>query len=254
MNFEDFDRKMRKFEESVDEYIPSDVFMVARLDGHKFSKKTIDLGYKKPFDIDFHHMMQHILTTLMKESGFKIIYGYTQSDEISLLFAQNEQAFNRKTRKYNSLLAADASAEASLYLQKKVVFDCRMIPLPTIDDVYDYFLWRQEDSYRNSINGYCYWTSRNMDKMSPRKTTSLLNQKDMKWKYEFLKDHNIHFNMVPAWQRFGCGMAFHKVTKHGYNPITKETHPCVRRVLETFDILPTNNAYTQFLIEIIDEQ
>ena len=35
--------------------------------------------------------------------GFNIIYGYTESDEISLLFHPNENTFNRKQRKLNSV-------------------------------------------------------------------------------------------------------------------------------------------------------
>ncbi len=46
--------------------------------------------------------------------GFRIRYAYTQSDEISLLFHFNEETFNRKLRKYHSVLAAEASAKFSL--------------------------------------------------------------------------------------------------------------------------------------------
>ena len=33
MRFDDFDKEMRKYEESLDHYILSDMFLVARLDG-----------------------------------------------------------------------------------------------------------------------------------------------------------------------------------------------------------------------------
>ena len=33
--------------------------------------------------------------------GFRVIYGYTESDEISLLFHPEENTFARKVRKYN---------------------------------------------------------------------------------------------------------------------------------------------------------
>ena len=44
------------------------------------------------------------------ECGFRVIYAYTESDEISLLFAPEETTFGKKVRKYNSILAGEASA------------------------------------------------------------------------------------------------------------------------------------------------
>jgi tRNA(His) guanylyltransferase len=43
--------------------------------------------------------------------GVRIVYGYTQSDEISLLLHPNETSFNRKERKLNSILPGEASAK-----------------------------------------------------------------------------------------------------------------------------------------------
>lgn len=251
MNFKDFDTQMRAFQQSLDQCIPDGTYMVARLDGHGFSKFTKKIGYKKPFDIEFHNLMSHVLQTLMRQSNLQIIYGYTQSDEISLLFAPNEQAFNRKTRKYNSLLAGLASAAASTYLNQIVTFDCRIIPLPDVSRVHDYFIWRRLDAYRNAINGYCYWTSRQEDKMSARQATSILKEKDIAWKYQFLADHDIDINTIPSWQKFGVGMKFHTITKEAYNPITNETGTCLRRELETIDILPSNPDYRQMLSDIL---
>ena len=40
MKFDDFDEKMRKFEQSIDQTIPQESYMVARLDGRSFTKLT----------------------------------------------------------------------------------------------------------------------------------------------------------------------------------------------------------------------
>lgn len=253
MNFKDFDAQMRAFEQSLDQYVSSETYMIARLDGHGFSKVTKNLGYKKPFDIEFHNLMSHVLKTLMLQSNLQIVYGYTQSDEISLLFAEDEQAFNRKTRKYNSLLAGLASAAASTYLNQIVTFDCRIIPLPDINCVCDYFVWRRADAHRNAMNGYCYWTARQDDNMSPRRATSLIKEKDNEWKTQFLKEHNIEFDTVPSWQRFGIGMKFHTATKEAFNPITQTAVTCTRRELETLGMLPSNIDYRQMISEILQD-
>ena len=40
MDFEVLDKKMRVYEESLDQFIPPDTFLVARLDGRGFSRLT----------------------------------------------------------------------------------------------------------------------------------------------------------------------------------------------------------------------
>ena len=37
------------------------------------------------------------------DCGFRVVYGFTESDEISLLFAPEDNAFGRKVRKYMTL-------------------------------------------------------------------------------------------------------------------------------------------------------
>ena len=96
----------------------------------------------------------------LMDAGFRIIYGYTESDEISLLFHPADNTFGRKVRKINTTLAGEASAAFSLALGQAATFDCRVVPLPNADRVADYFLWRQEDSHRNSLNAHCYWALR----------------------------------------------------------------------------------------------
>lgn len=63
-------------------------------------------------------------------------------------------------RKYNSVLAGEASAKFSLLPGGHACFDCRISELPNIDYVVDYFRWRNEDARRNALNGHCYWTFR----------------------------------------------------------------------------------------------
>lgn len=91
MDFDTLDRRMRGFEQSLDRTMLQGVYIVARLDGHGFTrltKKEWDL--ERPFDIRFRNIMVETLRHLM-DCGFRIIYGYTQSDEISLLFHLEDQ-------------------------------------------------------------------------------------------------------------------------------------------------------------------
>ena len=50
MKFNDFDKEMRKFEQSIDQFVDSDKFVVVRLDGKGFTKLTKECNFEKPFD------------------------------------------------------------------------------------------------------------------------------------------------------------------------------------------------------------
>jgi tRNA(His) 5'-end guanylyltransferase len=101
------------------------------------------------------------------------MYGYTQGDEISLLFHPSDETFGRKLRKLNSILAGEASAKFSVLLGEATAFDCRISQLPQIGDVVDYFRWRSEDAHRNAVNGHCYWMLRQQGKSVEAATTYL---------------------------------------------------------------------------------
>ena len=127
MNFDVLDKKMRVYEQSLDQTVLQDLYLVARLDGRSFTRLTKEIcQFEAPFDVRFRDMMVNTVKELMN-CGFRVIYGYTESDEISLLFHPDEDAFGRKVRKYDSILAGVASAAFSLQLGQPGIFDCRMI-------------------------------------------------------------------------------------------------------------------------------
>ena len=50
MRFDDLDKIMRTYEESLDQYIEPDKLIIARLDGRCFTRLTKELcDFKKPF-------------------------------------------------------------------------------------------------------------------------------------------------------------------------------------------------------------
>jgi tRNA(His) 5'-end guanylyltransferase len=160
MKFEDLEARLRRLETAHDRLVPADVRMVVRLDGRHFTRLTKEaLTLEAPFDARFRDAMLDTVEHLMT-CGVHVTYGYTESDEISLLLAPDETAFGRKVRKLISILAGEASARFSLRVGTLGVFDARVCELPTNEDVVDYFRWRQEDARRNALNGHCYWLLR----------------------------------------------------------------------------------------------
>ncbi|MCA8986227.1 MAG: guanylyltransferase [Planctomycetaceae bacterium] len=250
MKFDDLDRKMRVFETSADLCVLPELFMVARLDGRSFTRLTKDAGqFEVPFDFRFRDLMVSTVEALMK-CGFRVIYAYTESDEISLLFDPEEQLFGRKLRKYNSTLAGEASARFSLKLGQPACFDCRISQLPTIQLVVDYFRWRNEDAARNALSAWCYWTLRK-DGHNEQQATKRLLGLSVNQKNELLFQYGINFNDLPNWQKRGIGLYWEEHDKPSVNPITLEKVNARRRQICIDYDLPMKEDYSQFVRSII---
>lgn len=117
MTFKELDAKMRVYEQSLDQIIPPENYLLARIDGRSFTRLTKEIcKFEVPFDERFSQMMVETVKSLLTDTGMEIAYGYTQSDEISVLFSRDAQVFGRKVRKLNSILAGTASARFSLFL------------------------------------------------------------------------------------------------------------------------------------------
>lgn len=242
MVFDELDKQMRVYEQSLDQIILPEIYMVARLDGRGFTRLTKEIcNFEAPFDAKFRDLMTHTVEKLM-DCGFRILYGFTESDEISLLFAPGDNAFGRKVRKYNSTLAGEASAAFSLALGQVATFDCRIVPLPTKERVKDYFLWRQEDAHRNSLNAHCYWTLRKEGK-TVLEATKELEGKSVSFKNELLFSRGINYDDLPSWQKRGIGLWKENYVKVGLNPVTGETENAIRTRFKTEYELPLGAEY-----------
>jgi tRNA(His) guanylyltransferase len=250
MKFDDLDKKMRIFETAHDHCVLPNIYMVARIDGRNFTKLTKEThNFEAPFDVIFRDYMVQTVAHLMT-CGFRIIYGYTQSDEISLLFARDETSFARKTRKYTSILAGEASAKFSLLLKDLAAFDCRISQLPTAEDVVDYFRWRSEDAFKNALNAHCYWKLRANGKNSTVATEQLRGM-SIANKNQLLFENGINFNDLPSWQKRGIGFYWQQLEKEGTNPKTGDTIKANKRMLHIEYELPMKDDYSQFIQNII---
>lgn len=253
MKFDDLDQKMRVYETAHDVCVMPEVYMVARIDGRGFTKLTKEIHkFEAPFDERFRDYMVETVKHLM-DCGFKIIYAYTESDEISLLFELNENQFSRKHRKYNSVLAGEASAKFSLLLGDIGAFDCRICELPNKDLVVDYFRWRNEDAFRNALNAHCYWALRRAGdtKNEATKRISGLSTSD---KNELLFGYGINFNDLPIWQKRGIGIYWVTEEKEGVNLKTNQKTLVKRRKLFVDYELPLKDKYSDFVRKLLIDE
>ena len=69
MKFDDLDKKMRVYEQSLDQVIIPDIYLIARLDGRSFTRLTKEIcQFEAPFDIEFRDMMVNTVKSLMNFS------------------------------------------------------------------------------------------------------------------------------------------------------------------------------------------
>lgn len=251
MKFDDLDAKMRVYESMHDYCVPPELYIVARIDGRSFTRLTKEVHkFAAPYDTRFRDLMIETVKHLMN-SGFRVSYAYTESDEISLLFHMDETLFGRKTRKYNSVLAGEASAKFSVLLGNVGAFDCRLSQLPNKALVIDYFRWRNEDAHRNALNAHCYWVMRK-NGSSATDATEFLSGKSVAEKNEYLFQNNINFNDIPNWQKRGIGFYWEKYKKPSINPITGDEVNAVRRRIKVDMELPMKDNYGEFVEGFIE--
>ena len=82
MNFDELDKKMRIYEQSLDQVLLPEMYMVARLDGRGFTRLTKEIcKFEAPFDERFRDMMIQTTEAVMS-CGFRVVYAFTESDEI----------------------------------------------------------------------------------------------------------------------------------------------------------------------------
>ena len=252
MKFDELDERMRVFETAHDHSVLPHLFMVARLDGRNFTRLTKEIHqFDTPFDERFRNYMVETVKHLM-DCGFRIVYGYTESDEISLLFHPKESTFSRKLRKYNSILSGEASAKLSLQLGDIACMDCRISQLPRVSDVVDYFRWRNEDAFRNALSAHCYWVLRKNGR-SAQQATATINGLSIAEKNELLFENKINFNDLPNWQKRGVGVFWEEYVKKGWNPkLEQEEHSLRKRIKVEYD-LPMKDDYSRYILEIVEK-
>ena len=259
MTFDELDEKMRQYEQSLDQFITEGNYIIVRLDGKAFTNFTKNImKFEAPFDVKFRDLMVDTTKYLVENSGFRIEYGYTESDEISLLFNYNDNTYGRKVRKIITELAGTCSAYFSREVYKRFNkdlnkvpnFDARVCPLPNENLVKDYFSWRQEDSHRNSLNAWCYWILRK-DNLNARRASKELEKQNNSYKNELLFQYGINYNDLPNWQKRGVGVAKTTYQKEGFNPLTKETVIVTRHKVDCNYDLPVGEEYHKYIEQFI---
>ena len=169
----------------------------ARIDGRCFSAFT--RGMERPFDPDMADAMRATLRHLIENTHARI--GYTQSDEISLVWLADDPKsdvfFSGKVQKMASVLAALATAAFTRALldgpladraERLPHFDARVFQLPSKTEAANAFLWRELDATKNAISMAA----------SHYYSAKALHGKSGAEKQEMLFAKGVNFNDYPA--------------------------------------------------------
>lgn len=163
--------RMKEYENINRNNLMKNSDVIIRLDWKAFH--TFTRWLDKPFDIDLITTFQNVVKLLAKQiSWFKL--AYIQSDEISIWIndtdtIQTQWRFDYNINKINSVCASLCTWYFNKLWNKsdKIAnFDCRCFNIPR-DEIVNYFLWRQKDWYRNSVQMYA---------------RSIFSQNELQWK------------------------------------------------------------------------
>jgi len=155
------DRMKSCYEDRTRISLPRRSYTIIRIDGKAFHSYT--KGLNRPFDPEFMEDMDATAAYLCKNI-MNVRFAFVQSDEISLLLTDfetinTEAWFNNNIQKMCSVsasMAGRAFNEARLKRlgienMKWAEFDSRVFQIPQKAEVENYFIWRQQDATRNSI-------------------------------------------------------------------------------------------------------
>jgi len=150
--------RMKCYELASRSYLPRRMPVIVRVDGKAFHSFTRRMA--RPFDVAFVSAMDDVGLRLCQNIE-GAVFGYVQSDEVSVLLHNYKRLttqpwFDNQIQKIVSVAASMAAStmtrEAARFpgFPSLADFDARAFVLPEAE-VCNYFLWRQKDAARNSL-------------------------------------------------------------------------------------------------------
>lgn len=198
--------RMKGYEKSSSNYLVKKVPVIIRLDGRAFKTLTKDLH--KPYDDVILSCMQDTMKYLC-ENIQGCVFGYTQSDEITLVLTDYENLDSCAWFNYNAQKLASVSSSMATYafimsfiksicyledkdtsyaeklsstIRKNISFDARAFNVPK-EDVINNIIWRQQDCINNSIItiGRAYYSHEELVDKPQRNILHMLEDKYVYW-------------------------------------------------------------------------
>jgi tRNA(His) 5'-end guanylyltransferase len=246
--------RMKAYEVAARTVLPHRLPVIIRVDGKAFHTYTAKC--ERPFDRRLSDVMVSTAKRLCEEiQGAQL--AYTQSDEISILVHgykkfDTQSWFDNQVQKMTSIAAATASSHFSLnswliwgdwkddtfYKPADVMkalrpatFDARVFIIPEAD-VCNYFLWRQQDATRNSVQ----MLARSLYSHKQCNNKNGVELQEMC----FQKGHNWN-DLEPRWKRGVCIL----------RPLTNDRNPW--HLDDQIPIFSQDRSYINDLLKLEEE-
>ena len=197
------DRIKEYYEDRTKTFLMRRMVTIIRLDGKGFSKWT--KGLQKPFDEGFTDDMVETAKYLCANiQGAK--FAYAQSDEISVVLTdfdnlESQAWFDYNVQKMTSIAASMATAKFNQlrmlrscsygqldqdYINdfKIAMFDARVFQVPSVNEMVNVMIWRQQDATRNSISMAAseYFSHKSLEGVSSNdKQERLFQEEGINW-------------------------------------------------------------------------
>ncbi len=149
------DRMKSNYEDRARFMLQRRAYTIIRIDGKAFH--TYTRGLVRPFDMKLISDMDETACFICKNiQGAE--FAFVQSDEISVLLTDFRELtthawFDGNMQKIASISASLATAKFNELRPNKIaLFDSRVFQIPAKSEVENYFIWRQQDTVRNSIS------------------------------------------------------------------------------------------------------
>lgn len=180
--------RMKAYEATARTLLPRRTYTLLRCDGRAFHSYL--RGAAKPYDEALMADMDAVAEALCVEIA-GAVFAYVQSDEISVLVSDfgatnTEPWFGGGVQKICSIAAATATAAliARRGVDRMPTFDARVFTIADPVEVGNYFLWRQRDAVRNSIQmaGQTYFSHSSLHGVSTGQIQERLwSEKAINW-------------------------------------------------------------------------
>lgn len=149
------DRMKNQYENRTRFMLPRRTYTIIRCDGKAFH--TFTRHCTKPNDPLLASALDAAAKALCEEAQGSV-FAYVQSDEISLLLTDfalptTEAWFDGNLQKIASVSASVVTGafNRAYRAEMNAIFDARVFTIPDPVEVENYFIWRQQDATRNSI-------------------------------------------------------------------------------------------------------
>lgn len=195
------DRMKGQYEQRTRFLLPRRTYTILRADGKAFH--TFTRHCLKPHDPDLAAAMDAAALALC-EGAQGACLAYIQSDEISVLLQdfgdiRTDAWFDGNVQKIVSVAASIVTAAFNraydaFALHGSALFDCRAFTIPDPVEVENYFIWRQQDAVRNSIQSLA------QSKFTHNELHGL-NTNELQEK--LFQTHGINWSDLPADQKRG---------------------------------------------------